>query len=164
MSSVTARLNNLRVAPRKVRLVANLLKGMPVDDAVSQLQFMAKASARPLQKLLQTAAADAEHNFQLVKDDLVVKSVVVNAAQTYKRFMPRAFGSAGMIRKRGSNVIVTLESRTGAKVQKTEKAKDEKASSEKADKSQKRVHDHDHDPSFKQGEKHRRRFFNRKSG
>lgn len=162
MSLVTARLNNLRVGPRKVRLVANMLKGMPVDDAMAQLQFMAKASARPLQKLLQTAAADAEHNFQLVKDDLIVKSIVVNEAQTYKRYMPRAFGSAGMIRKRGSNVIVTLESRTGAKVAKVEKK--EKAAAEKTDKAGKHMHDHEHDASVKRGEKHGRRLFNRKSG
>ena len=77
MPPVTARLNNLRIAPRKVRLIANLMKGMAVNEAIAQLHFMSKGSARPLQKLLKAAAADAEHNFQLAKDDLFVKFMIV---------------------------------------------------------------------------------------
>ncbi len=167
--AVTARLNNLRIAPRKVRLVANLLKGMSVDDAVSELHFLSKASARPLEKLLQTAAADAEHNFQLAKGDLVIKSMIVNAAPTFKRFMPRAFGRAGAIRKRGSNVIVTLESRTGAKVAKP--VKTEKPTVAEADHA---GHDHKEEKETKKtsapksgGKKSSgstRRFFQRKTG
>jgi len=113
---VTARLNNLRVAPRKVRLVANLLKGLPVETALSELQFMSKACARPLHKLVKTAMADAEHNFKLTKSGLKVKSMIIESAMTYKRFMPRAYGRAAIIRRRGSNVIVTL---VGASEQET---------------------------------------------
>ncbi len=166
--AVTARLNNLRIAPRKVRLVANLLKGMSVDDAVAELQFLSKGSARPLQKLLQTAAADAENNFQLAKHDLVIASVIVNAAPTFKRYMPRAFGSAATIRKRGSNVTVTLESKTGAKVSKPTPAEKPVASME-------HTHDHEKEPKAKPtatkdgGTKKSsggspRRFFQRKTG
>jgi large subunit ribosomal protein L22 len=167
--AVTARLNNLRIAPRKVRLVANLLKGMSVDDAMAELHFLSKATARPLEKLLKTAAADAEHNFQLAKTDLFIKSVIVNAAPTFKRYMPRAFGRAGMIRKRGSNVIVTLESKTGAKVAKPVKA--EKPTVTEADHA---GHDHEKEPKVKKSTKstggakkssgNARRLFQRKTG
>lgn len=117
MTSVTARLKNLRIGPRKVRLVANLLTGRKLAEALNELQFVATHSAAPLLKLLRAAAADAEHNFKLKKDDLFVKQIIVDSAQTYKRFTPRAFGRAAPIRKRGSHVTVTLESKTGAKVE-----------------------------------------------
>jgi large subunit ribosomal protein L22 len=105
---VTSRLNNLRIAPRKVRLVAELLKGMSVEDAVAQLRFMSKNCAAPMSKLIRAAAADAEHNFKLVKAGLIVKRVIVESSTTFKRYTPKAYGRAGEIRRRGSNVIVTL--------------------------------------------------------
>jgi len=111
---VTARLNNLRIGPRKVRLVAGLVRGQSLTAALAELEFLTKRAARPLHKLLRAAAADAEHNFKLAKDDLFVKRIVVNGGVTMKRSTPRAFGRAAPIRKRGSHVIVTLESRTGA--------------------------------------------------
>ena len=114
---VTARLNNLRIAPRKVRLLAALVRGRQIGDAVLALEFRAKRAARPLKKLILSAAADAEHNFKLKKGDMVIKRVVVDSAVTMKRYMPRAFGRAAMIRKRGSNITVTLVSRTGAKLE-----------------------------------------------
>lgn len=117
MTQVTARLNNLRIAPRKVRLLADLVRGLPLSEAVLALEFRSKRAAGPLQKLLLAAAADAEHNFKLKKNDLVVKHMIVNSAITIKRYMPRAFGRAAMIRKRGSNVTVTLVSQTGAKLE-----------------------------------------------
>jgi large subunit ribosomal protein L22 len=116
MTLVTARLNNLRIGPRKVRLVAGLLAGRPLAEAIAELQFLASHSAAPLLQLLRAAAADAEHNFKLKREDLVVKRITVDGAQTYKRYTPRAFGRAAPIRKRGSHVTVTLESRTGATV------------------------------------------------
>ena len=118
MTQVTAHLKNLRIAPRKVRLLADLVRGLPLSEAVLALEFRAKRAARPLQKLLLAAAADAEHNFKLKKNDLVIKHIIVNSAVTIKRYMPRAFGRAAMIRKRGSNVTVALVSQTGAKLEK----------------------------------------------
>lgn len=114
---VTARLNNLRIAPRKVRLLADLVRGLPISDAVSTLEFSAQRAARPIQKLILAAAANAEHNFKLKKDDLMVKQMLVDSGLTMKRYMPRAFGRAAMIRKRSSRVTVTLVSQTGAKVE-----------------------------------------------
>jgi large subunit ribosomal protein L22 len=105
---VTSRLNNLRIAPRKVRLVATLLKGLPVDQAISQLRFMSKNCAAPMSKLVKAATADATNNFKLAKADLKIKQVIVESAQTYKRFTPKAYGRAAQIRRRGSNVILTL--------------------------------------------------------
>ena len=142
------------------------MKGMAVNEAIAQLHFMSKGSARPLQKLLKAAAADAEHNFQLAKDDLVVKSMIVNAAATIKRFMPRAFGRAGMIRKRGSNVIVILESHTGATVSLTKYPSEQKAdiarASTKRGLTKKMVEE---DGSVKKSATaYTKRFFNRKTG
>src|SRR3989338_3190512 len=134
MMQVTAHLNNLRIAPRKVRLLADLVRGLSISEAVSALEFQRQRAARPLQKLILAAAADAEHNFKLKKDDLVIKQLLVNSAVTMKRYMPRAFGRAAMIRKRGSRVTVALMSNTGAKLealpsltseQKTEHKKEE---------------------------------------
>ena len=116
MMQVTAHLNNLRIAPRKVRLLADLVRGLSISEAVSALEFQRQRAARPLQKLILAAAADAEHNFKLKKDDLVIKQLLVNSAVTMKRYMPRAFGRAAMIRKRGSRVTVALMSKTGAKL------------------------------------------------
>lgn len=107
---VVARLNNLRMAPRKVRLVANLISGKPADVAVAELRYATKACAAPLTKLIRAAMADAEHNYKLAKETLVIRSMIVESAPTFKRFQPKAFGRAGSIRKRGSNVIVTLVS------------------------------------------------------
>lgn len=118
MTQVTSHLNNLRIAPRKVRLLADLVRGLPLSEALLTLEFQAKRAARPLRKLLLAAAADAEHNFKLKKGDLVIGRIVVNSGVTMKRYMPRAFGRAAMIRKRGSNVMVTLVSQTGAKLEK----------------------------------------------
>lgn len=105
---ITAHLNNLRISPRKVRLVAKFIVGMRVRDALRELEFMPKRSAGPIKKLLQSAVANAEHNFQLHRNDLIVTSALVNQGPTMKRTMPRARGSAALIRKRTSHVSVTL--------------------------------------------------------
>lgn len=106
---VTARLNNLRMGPRKVRLLADLIRGRDLNTAVDMLSFQAKRAAKPLQKLLLAAAADAQHNFQLDPAQLKVKRLTVDQGMTLKRFTPKAFGRAAEIRKRGSRVTVTLE-------------------------------------------------------
>ena len=116
---VLAHLNNLRISPRKVRLLAALVKGLPLTQAISALEFRSQRASRPLRKLILAAAADAEHNFKLKKDDLVIKQILVNSDLTIKRYMPRAFGRAAMIRKRGSRVTVALTSRTGSKIAET---------------------------------------------
>ncbi|MBU2566124.1 50S ribosomal protein L22 [Patescibacteria group bacterium] len=105
---VTAKLRRLRMAPRKIRLVAGLIRRMPVRQAETQLKFLNKAAARPMLKLLQSAIANAENNFKLNVDDLWINHLMVDGGMTIKRFRPRAHGRAGMIRKRTSHITLIL--------------------------------------------------------
>ncbi len=105
---VIAKLNSLRIAPRKVRLVAGLIRRLPIDVAEKQLVFLNKASSLPVLKLLRSAIANAEHNFKLDKQGLWVKTITVDGGMTIKRFRPRAHGSAAPIRKRTSHVTLIL--------------------------------------------------------
>lgn len=117
----TAQLNNLRIAPRKVRLVARAIKGMDVVRAEQQLNFLTKRSAGPLSKLLKSAVANAENNLSLFKENLFIKDLIVDEGAKIKRFMPRAMGQAGLIQKRSSRVRVVLAERVpGLKAKKPE--------------------------------------------
>ncbi len=111
---VIAKARNLRISPRKVRLVIGLVRGMDVDKAAAQLSFMSKASARPVLKLMQSAMANAEHNFKLNKADLFIKSIVADGGPVMDRWRPRAFGRAAPIRKRTSHVTIVLAERPAA--------------------------------------------------
>ncbi|MBI3420628.1 MAG: 50S ribosomal protein L22 [Candidatus Sungbacteria bacterium] len=102
------------MAPRKVRLVAALLKGMETARAQTALHHLPKRAAEPLLKLLQSAVANAAHNFQLPETGLYIKDVRVNSGPVTKRFMPRAFGRAAPIRKKMSHVTLVLEARESA--------------------------------------------------
>lgn len=108
---VRAHARNLRIAPRKMRLVTNLVKNMRLNDAVTQLQFTNKKGAKMLQKLLQSAAANAEHNYSLNRDGLFIKTITCDMGPVMKRSFPRARGSAFMIRRKMSHVNVELEER-----------------------------------------------------
>lgn len=118
---ITAQLNNLRIAPRKVRLVAGLIKGKDARAAQQQLNFLVKRSAAPLSKLLQSALQNAENNFDLLKDNLFIKEVTVNEGGKLKRFRPKAMGQAGLIQKKTSRVRIVLEEKVpGLKANKQE--------------------------------------------
>jgi len=122
-----AKLNYLRISPRKVRLVANLIKGMLAKDALAQLAFIPKNASRPLSQLLRSAIANAEHNQKMSKDGLYIKTITVDAGPTLKRVQPRAMGRAFTIRKRSSHINLTLDIKdvtgvTDAKNVKTVKA------------------------------------------
>lgn len=108
---VTAHLRNLRMSPRKVRLVADLVRGLPVGEADAQLAYLSRAAALPLRKLLASAVANAEHNAKLSRANLYVGQIAVNQGPTLKRFRPRAFGRAAAIRKRSCHVHVVLMER-----------------------------------------------------
>lgn len=108
---VRAQLNQLRISPRKVRLVANVIRGLQVDVAEAQLQFLAKRSAQPLLKLLQSAIASAEHNYKLERKQLFIKSIRVNEGITLKRWQPRAMGRAAPIKKRSAHVSLVLDNK-----------------------------------------------------
>ncbi|OGZ04030.1 MAG: 50S ribosomal protein L22 [Candidatus Lloydbacteria bacterium RIFCSPHIGHO2_01_FULL_41_20] len=103
-----ASLYNYRQSPRKVRLVASLIKGKSVDDALSSLRILVKKAGSPIEKLIRSSVANAEKNFGLDSKNLIVKNIRVDKGVTLKRSMPRARGSAFPINKRASNVTVIL--------------------------------------------------------
>ncbi len=106
-----ASLKLLRMSPRKVRLVADLVRGKSVAQAVNTLRFTPRAAAAPLKKLIESAIANAENNHGLDIDTLWLKEVRVDEGPTLKRFRPRAQGRAFRVRKRTSHVSVVLAER-----------------------------------------------------
>lgn len=106
-----AHLRHLRMSPRKVRLVAGLIRGMDIAEADAQLRHLPKAAALPLRKLLASAVANAEHNAKLAPANLFIGQIFVNQGPTLKRFRPRAFGRAASIKKRTSHVTIVLDER-----------------------------------------------------
>lgn len=109
--TVVAHARNIRLAPRKLRLVANLVKRMRAQDAVVQLMFTHKKGAVVVSKLIQSAIANAEHNFSLDPAGLYIASITCDAAAVMRRYMPRARGSASPLNRRMSHLHVVLESR-----------------------------------------------------
>lgn len=105
---VKAKARYVRMSPRKVRLVIDVVRNMAVDEARVQLKFMNKRAARPVLKLLESAIANAEHNFKLNRDDLFIKEIYADQGPTLHRFRPRAFGRASAIRKRSSHISIIL--------------------------------------------------------
>jgi len=106
---ITAKLNDYRQSPRKVRLVANLIKGKKVDDARVSIKFLIKRASKPLSDLLESAVANAIHNFNLTADKLYIKEFRVDGGAILKRRMPRARGMAYPINKRTSHVFIELD-------------------------------------------------------
>jgi large subunit ribosomal protein L22 len=108
---VKASLNFARIAPRKVRLVADLVRGKDVNEALQILSFTNKKSAPILKKLLQSAVANADQKKTIDLDTLFVKHISVDQGPTLKRYMPRAMGRASEIKKKTSHVNLVLEER-----------------------------------------------------
>jgi len=106
---VTAKARFVRIAPRKARLLVDLVRGKKVGEALNILAFTKKAFAKALTKLINSAVANAQQNKQMDVDTLVVKRISVDGGPTLKRFMPRAMGRATMIRKRTSHITVVLD-------------------------------------------------------
>lgn len=102
-------LKNLRTAPRKVRLVADLIRGLRVDEAMEQLKYIPKRAAVPVMKLLESAVAAAENDFKMKKEDLFISKITVDDGATLKRSMPHAMGRAFPILKRTSTVTIELD-------------------------------------------------------
>ena len=97
------------VAPRKVRLVLEMILGRPVDEALTLLQFLPQRSARIVWKVVKSAAANAENNFDLNPDGLRVKKAVAGDARTLKRFRARSRGRMAPVIKRYSHIEVVVE-------------------------------------------------------
>lgn len=108
---VEATLNNLRIAPRKVRLVTHSIVGLPVATALVQLRRQVKRSSGPITVLLKSAIANAKNNFQLAEETLFVKEVRVGDGVRLKRFTPKAFGQATPILRRTSKIQIILDER-----------------------------------------------------
>ena len=106
----------VRIAPRKARLVADEIRGKSYPEAVSLLRFTNKRAAKVVCEVVNSAAANAEHNSEADPDELLVKTVRVDEGPTIKRYRPRAMGRATMIRKRTSHITVELEPPLGTTV------------------------------------------------
>jgi len=105
---IKASLNQLRMSPRKVRLVADIVRGMKTDKALDQLRFGDKKAALPLLKLVESALANAVNNYDLDKDNLFIKSVMIDEGATLKRWTPKAHGRATTVRKRSCHIHLIL--------------------------------------------------------
>ena len=106
-----ATLRYLRIAPRKVRLVADLIRGKHVEEALNILQFTEKGSSKPLAKLVKSAVANADQMQGVNIDKLYIKTLFVDGGPMMKRYMPRAMGRATPVRHRTSHVTLHLEQR-----------------------------------------------------
>ena len=102
------KLKNYRQSPRKVRLVAGVIRGKSVPVALTELQFLGKRAALPFAKLITSAVANASHNHKVDDKNLIIKSVSVTKGPTLKRIRPRSRGMANRINKRTSILKVEL--------------------------------------------------------
>ncbi len=105
---VAAKLRFARLSAQKGRLVADQIRGLPVDRALNVLQFSPKKAAHVMRKVLESAIANAEHNEGADIDELKVAKVTVDEGPTYKRIQARAKGRANRIMKRTSHITVTV--------------------------------------------------------
>lgn len=121
MNLVKAQLKNYRQSPRKVRLIADAVRGKNVEDAIATLSFIQKRSSLPIKKLIDSALANAK-DLSLPTDSLIVKEISVNSGRILYRSRPRSRGMANRIRKRTSHVNVILaESEIKAKAKDNKK-------------------------------------------
>ncbi len=121
---VRAYLRYLNIAPRKTRLVANLVKGMEVEKAKAQLLFCKKRAAKPILKLINSALANARNNLG-IDGTFFIKEIRVDQGPMLKRWMPRAFGRATMIQRKTSHVTLVLEVKEPRKIERKKEEKKE---------------------------------------
>lgn len=98
----------VRIAPRKVRLVVDLIRGKQVGEAIAILNHTHKAASPVVEKVLKSAVANAEHNYEMDPNNLVISKAYVDEGPTLKRFRPRAQGRASRINKRTSHITVVV--------------------------------------------------------
>ena len=108
MMETLAKAKYVRIAPRKVRLVMDMVRGKSVTEAIHILGLVRKAASPAIAKVIRSAVANAEHNEEMDVDNLVIKSAYVDEGPTMRRFMPRAMGRATIIRKRTSHITVVV--------------------------------------------------------
>jgi large subunit ribosomal protein L22 len=126
---VTAQLRFLRMGPRKVRLVADLIRGHKVTRAIDMLSLLNKLAAKPVLKLLNSAVANAKHNYSMNVEGLRVATITVDGGPALKRWMPKAHGRATPVRERTSHIKLVL---TGERAEGTKgpEVKEEKVETE----------------------------------
>lgn len=105
---IKAQAKHIKISPKKVRQVVDLIRGLEVEKALTQLKFVNKRSTLPVLKLLNSAIANAVNNYELDRNNLFVKEIRVDEGITMKRWMPRAHGRATTIRKRTSHIGLIL--------------------------------------------------------
>ena len=107
--SIIVKLKHLRIAPRKVRLVADLIRGKKIDETQAILNFTVKKAAPPLLKLLNSAAASAKNDFQLDELNLYISKITVDEGPKLKRWRPRSRGQTAPIQKKTSHITLVLD-------------------------------------------------------
>lgn len=131
--TTTAKLRYLRMSPRKVRLVVDMIRGLRAADALLQLEFSSKAAARPVAKLLKSAIANAEHNHEMTPETLTIAGAFVDGGPILYRSTPRAMGRSAPIRKRTAHITVTLSGDVREqKAKKKEKKQEESKESQES--------------------------------
>jgi large subunit ribosomal protein L22 len=113
-NAALAQAKYVRMTPMKCRRVIDIVRGMPVQEALDVLRFQPQAASEPIAKVIASAAANAENNKQLDPASLFISSAYVDEGPTLKRFRPRAQGRAFRIRKRTSHITVVVESAIAA--------------------------------------------------
>jgi len=111
----TVKLKHLHITPRKVRLVANLIKRLPANEAEAQLMVLPKRSAEPVLKLLKSGVANMVNNRKVSADNIVIEKITVDEGPTFKRFLPRSMGRATPLLKRTCHVTIVLKEVAGKK-------------------------------------------------
>ena len=105
---ITAQAKYVRVSPRKAGLVAGLVRGRQVNEALAQLKFVNKKAGRFVSKLLASAIANAKHNYDIAADNLLIKQIWVGKGATFHRWMPKAHGRATPLNKTTSHITIIL--------------------------------------------------------
>lgn len=137
MNTATAQLRNLRIAPRKVRLIADAIRGKSVPFALALLNTLVKKGSQPVTKLLRSATANAKLQFQADERSLRIAKITVDEGAKLKRWMPRSRGQSYQIQKKTSHITIVLEEQKEALVKeagKTETASRAMATKEEKDK------------------------------
>jgi len=110
---VRAKVTNIRVSPRKARLVVDAVRGKRVLDAITIAKFLPQRTAEDVEKLLRSVAANAENNFDLDPEDLWIKEIYADEGPSYRRFKAKARGRVGRITRRNTHITVIAEDREG---------------------------------------------------
>ncbi|CCO07804.1 50S ribosomal protein L22 [Desulforamulus hydrothermalis] len=98
----------IRVSPRKARMVVDLIRGKKLNEALAILRYTPNKAAAAVTKVVKSAAANAEHNYDMDKDELVITKIYVDQGPSLKRMMPRAMGRADIIKRRTSHITVVV--------------------------------------------------------